>query len=107
MKATRVRADQQETSGDEMRAGGSAKRRPRIRLAGVPIGAGYSHVSNRGDWGYPYGTPAYWGFPYAWGGLGPGCYDPFFYGMHPGFLYGFAYAPNPGGVNISGAAHSK
>lgn len=61
---------------------GEAK--PRVRLGGVTVGAGYSHVSGY----YPY-----FGFPYF--------YDPLFFGfVHPGFYGGFAYGPSLGEVRL-------
>ncbi len=65
----------------------------RVRLAGVMIGAGYSHFSGRYPYYYGY-YPGYWGF-------GPYWYDPFFSPyIHPGFYTGFAYQPYMGGVKL-------
>src|SRR5436309_10216894 len=64
--------------------------RPRVRLGGVFIGAGYSWSSR-----YPYyGYPGFWGYrPYL--------FDPFlFSAFAPGFATGFSYQPNMGEVKI-------
>lgn len=52
--------------------------KPRIRLSGVSVSAGYSH------------------------GIYPYYYDPLFFGafFHPGFYNGFAYSPNLGEVRL-------
>ena len=52
--------------------------KPRIRLSGVSVSAGYSH------------------------GIYPYYYDPLFFGafFHPGFYNGFSYAPNLGEVRL-------
>lgn len=75
----------------------STSHRPRVRLGGIMIGAGYSHMS-----GPAYGYPGY--YPYRQWGLW-GAYDPFFYGpyVHPGFFNGFAYGPSLGGVKLKSA----
>ena len=58
--------------------------KPRVRLAGVTVGAGYAYTSGY----YPY-----FGFPYF--------YDPLFFGfVHSGFYNGFAYGPNMGEVRL-------
>jgi hypothetical protein len=59
--------------------------KPRIRLGGVTVSAGYVHSSGF----YPY-----FGFPYF--------YDPLFFQpfFHPGFYTGFAYGPNMGEVRL-------
>ena len=70
----------------------SQSSRPHIRLGGVLVSAGFTHVSG----GYPYYGyyPGYWGFGPAW-------YDPFFSPfIHPGFYTGFPYQPYMGGVKI-------
>lgn len=73
--------------------------RPRIRLGGIMIGAGYSHYSG----GYPY-YPYYAYRPWGpWGSYGwPYAYSPFFYGpyMHPGFFSGFGYGPSMGEIKL-------
>src|ERR1700736_5731190 len=58
--------------------------KPRVRLAGLSVSAGYAHSSGY----YPY-----FGFPYF--------YDPLFFRFyHPGFYNGFAYGPNMGEVRL-------
>src|ERR1700681_1220524 len=58
--------------------------KPRVRLAGVTVGAGYAYTGGY----YPY-----FGFPYF--------YDPLFFGfVHSGFYNGFAYGPNMGEVRL-------
>lgn len=61
-----------------------AQAKPRVRLAGVSIGASYARTSGY----YPF-----FGFPYL--------YDPLFFGfVHPGFYGGFGYAPYLGEVRL-------
>ena len=61
-----------------------ANAKPRVRLGGVNVGAGYAYTTGY----YPY-----FGFPYL--------YDPLFFGfVHPGFYGGFAYGPNMGEVRL-------
>ena len=58
--------------------------KPRVRLAGVSVGASYAYTS---------GYAPYFGFPYF--------YDPFFFGfVHPGFYTEFAYGPNLGEIRL-------
>lgn len=59
--------------------------KPRVRLGGVAVSAGYVHSSGY----YPY-----FGFPYF--------YDPLLFStfFHPGFYTGFAYGPNMGEVRL-------
>ena len=56
----------------------SLEAKPRIRLSGVSVGAGYSR------------------------GIYPYYYDPLFFGafFHPGFYNGFSYAPTLGEVRL-------
>ncbi len=72
----------------------SPKPKTRVRLAGVSVGAGYSHFSGP-YYGYPY---SYWPGYYspAWG-LYPSMYYPMF---HPGFYNGFAQGPQMGEVRL-------
>jgi hypothetical protein len=74
-----------------------SSRRPRVRLGGIYVGAGYSRFSG------PF-YPGYYGYrPWAWSSFGwPYAYDPFFYGpyLHPGFLTGFGYRPNMGEIKL-------
>ncbi len=66
------------------------KPRPRIRLGGVMIGAGYSHWSGGPFYPY-YSRYSPW-------------YDPFYYGwLHPRFYTGFSYQPNMGEVKLKSA----
>jgi hypothetical protein len=66
----------------EAKAGESGARREgrgtRVRLGGISVGAGYSHVS-----GYPYFGPPYGLWPYPWA-----AWDPLFYPSY-GWLGGF------------------
>ena len=71
------------------------KRRPRVRLGGIMVGAGYSRWS--GDWccGYPgYGFyrlgPSFFPAYFGW--------DPLFY--HPYYASGFAWGPDMGQVKL-------
>lgn len=78
--------------------GAGQSKRPRVRLGGIMIGAGYSHFS--GPFGYPYyayGAFGPWG-AYNW----PYYYDPFFYGpsFYPGFFWGYGYGPSMGGIKL-------
>jgi hypothetical protein len=70
----------------------TASSRPRVRLGGISIGAGYSHFSGPGFGYYPY---------YGYGPYGY-LYDPFLYGMylHPGYVSGFGYGPGMGEVKL-------
>jgi hypothetical protein len=75
-------------------AADSGKSRPRVRLGGVIVNAGYS----TGPAWYPY---------YGYGGY-PGWsrwafYDPIFYSpyLHPGLYGGFGYGPNMGEVKLA------
>ncbi len=71
---------------------------PRVRLGGIYVGAGYSHMSGPGYY------PGYYGYrPWLWSGYAwPYAYDPFFYGpyMYPGFLTGYGYHPNMGEIKL-------
>jgi hypothetical protein len=64
---------------------------PRVRLGGIVVGAGYSHLLGPGYGYFPYG--------YAPNGY---FYDPFPYGMylHPGFFTGFSYGPSMGEIKL-------
>lgn len=68
--------------------------KPRIRVAGVSVSAGYLHRS-----GFAPYYPLY-GYPF----LG----DALFYGplLYPGFYNGFAYGPNMGEVRLRTTAKS-
>lgn len=75
--------------------------RPRIRLGGVTVNAGYTHFSGPAFipyYGFGY-RPWLWG-PYAWNW--PMMYDPWFYGpsLHPGFLTGFGFRPSMGEIKL-------
>ena len=64
--------------------------RPHVRLGGIFSGAGYSHFS-----GPRYGYYPYYGYgPYGY------LYDPFLYGMHPGYFTGFGYGPSMGEIKL-------
>ncbi len=56
--------------------------KPRIRLGGVMVNAGYSRFAGPGFYPYYYG---YGGWPYY---------------FHPGFLYGYAWGPNLGEIKL-------
>lgn len=65
----------------------------RVRLGGFAVGAGYSHFSGPGYFGYR---------PYL--------YDPWFYGgfsdfYHPGYYGGYLRGPDMGEVKLSGVPH--
>jgi hypothetical protein len=70
--------------------------RPRVRLGGITIGAGYSHFSGRP---YPYyaGYPFGWGYPYFYG---PFLFTPYAY---PGFYTGYGYGPGMGELKLQTA----
>jgi hypothetical protein len=82
----------------------TTRSRPRIRIGGVMVNAGYSHFS--GPFGYPFfGYPFR---PWLWGPYGmnwPMMWDPWFYGpyLHPGFLTGFGYYPSMGEIKLRSA----
>ncbi|MDQ6701231.1 MAG: hypothetical protein M3Z36_13710, partial [Acidobacteriota bacterium] len=60
----------------------------RIRLAGIAVGASYSHFS---------GYPGYFGYR-------PWQFDPYYYGLYdsyfPGFFTGFNRGPNRGEIRL-------
>lgn len=72
------------------------KSRPRIRIGGISVNAGYTHYSG----GYP-GFYGYGFYPRMWG-YGSYFYDPFVYSyfLHPGFYTGFGYQPSMGEVKV-------
>ncbi len=69
------------------------KRHPKVRLAGVTVGAGYSRFSGY----YPYWYDPFF-YP-AW--YGPGYWPMFYPGFfHPGFYNGFSRGPHMGEVRL-------
>ena len=69
----------------------SQSSRPRLRLGGVLVGAGYTRYSGYPNYGY---YPGFWGYRSY-------LFDPFFfYPFAPGFATGFAYQRNMGEVKI-------
>lgn len=77
-------------------SGNAKSSRPRVRLGGIMIGAGYSHFSGRPFGYYPY-------YSYGFGPYGY-LYDPFLYGMyHPGYFSGFGYGAGMGQVKLNSA----
>lgn len=70
----------------------AAKSRPRVRIAGFSVNAGYMRYPGYG----------YYGYPGRYGLYSPYFYDPFFYGMafHPGYFYGFGYQASMGEVKV-------
>ena len=75
--------------------------RPRVRLGGITVGAGYTHVSGGypGFWGYPYwaGSPWYWSSPYYYSWFPMGYY-------HPAYFGGFSQGPGMGEVKLRNTA---
>ena len=74
------------TAAEDAQSGSVKVSQPgRIRLAGIAVGAGYSHYS-----GYP--------------GYRPWQFDPFYYGLYdsyfPGFFTGFNRGPNMGEIRL-------
>ena len=98
--------DQAKTPPDNEAGKATISRPSRIRLAGVSIGAAYTHYSGRG-YCYPYGFS-----PFFYSAALPYClsyydlYTPFYYPAfyHPGFYNGFARGPNMGEVRLQASS---
>jgi hypothetical protein len=93
---------QSSDSGTGEAAEQKTSNRPRVRLGGVVVTAGYTRYSGFPGWYGPYGYGPYayalhpW---YAW--------DPYFSPwIHPGFFSGFAYSPGFGQLKLRTADKS-
>ncbi len=75
-----------------------SERKTRVRLGGISIGAGFSHVSGSGSYAYPYRHPYAWGYHPLW-------WDPFWWPAapfyHPGLFTEFPRGEDKGEIKLA------